>query len=427
MHKPIWLKTPRDPRRWIAYGTIFFIGLMLVWTYRILDKRAQIPPPPTQALIIRSGALAHSPLYDVLLNEGLDRPEIFRITSAFRKILNPKNLQHEDRYRLGMSTSGVFHGLTVTHGLKRYSVAAVRHIPLGPSARSGSALEPRAAVHGNRLKSQIWDIPLETLRHSRQGEIRNSLWDSMIREKISPQLILQFADVFAWNIDFLTETRDRDRYALIWQETRTPEGTVTEYQILAAAYQGEETGKRIALRFNNSYYNENGESLQRFFLRAPLSYRRISSYFTQRRFHPILRYFRPHLGIDYAAPTGTPVSSVGEGTVIRAGWNNGFGNYVEIRHNHSYVTSYGHLSRFAKGIHENTRVKQGQVIGYVGATGLATGPHLDFRIQEKGRYVNFLRLKFHAAVALGKKKRTEFLASTKNILSEIEALLNKHY
>jgi len=143
------------------------------------------------------------------------------------------------------------------------------------------------------------------------------------------------------------------------------------------------------------FFDENGKSVKSGFLKAPLSYRRITSFFTQSRFHPIYKVFRPHYGIDYAAPIGTPVSSIGDGIVIFCGWvNNGYGKCIKIKHPNGYVSYYGHLNGFAKGIRNGVKVKKGEIIGYVGMTGAATGPHLDFRIKKDGKFINFLKLKF---------------------------------
>jgi murein DD-endopeptidase MepM/ murein hydrolase activator NlpD len=143
---------------------------------------------------------------------------------------------------------------------------------------------------------------------------------------------------------------------------------------------------------NSGYFDGEGKSLRRAFLRSPLNYRRISSFFTEHRFHPILKIFRPHHGVDYAASYGTPIVTIGDGVVEYGGWKGGYGRFVSIRHNSTYTSTYGHLSGFGKGIVRGARVQQGQVIGYVGSSGLATGPHLDFRITRGGSFINPLRL-----------------------------------
>jgi murein DD-endopeptidase MepM/ murein hydrolase activator NlpD len=242
-------------------------------------------------------------------------------------------------------------------------------------------------------------------------------------------VIVELADIFAWNIDFLTETRDGDRFALTWKEDRTPDGRLVEVKILGAIYDGKATGHHRATRFMDDYYDEKGVSLRKAFLHAPLNFRRISSGFTNRRFHPILRQWRPHHGTDYAAASGTPVVAVGDGTVISQGLSGGLGNLVKVRHNATYTTYYGHLSRFAKGVGAGTRVRQGQVVGYVGSTGLSTGPHLHFEVLKNGTTVNFLTLKMPAMGSVPEGRMKAFEQKRDQVLPPLEqqlAVLSKN-
>ncbi|MBK8576099.1 MAG: M23 family metallopeptidase [Elusimicrobia bacterium] len=236
-------------------------------------------------------------------------------------------------------------------------------------------------------------------------------------------VIVELADIFAWDIDFLTETRDGDRFALSWEEERTPDRRLVSVKILGAIYLGKFTGSHTALRFMDEYYDAEGASLRRAFLHAPLNFRRISSGFTKRRFHPILRTWRPHHGTDYAAATGTPAVTVGDGVVFYRGYKGGLGNVVKVRHNGTYSTYYGHLSRFAKGIGAGTRVKQGQVIGYVGSTGLSTGPHLHFEMIKNGTSVNFLSLKVPSVGSVPAGHKQAFDQQQKRVIPPLEKML----
>jgi murein DD-endopeptidase MepM/ murein hydrolase activator NlpD len=258
-----------------------------------------------------------------------------------------------------------------------------------------------------------------------QGTITSSLYEAMLNsEDGDPALAVEFADLFSWQIDFFTEPREGDTFRLIWEKFKSKRGYSVNGKILIAEYKNKNT-THTAIFFNNGtengdYYDLDGKSMRKAFLRAPLNYRRISSYFTHKRFHPILKYFRPHLGIDYAAPTGTPIVSVGDGKVISAGWGGGFGKIVKIRHaNSNYETWYGHLSRYGKGIRSGTHVSQGQVIGYVGATGTATGPHLDFRVKKNGSFVNYLSIKFPPAKSVDAKYMQEFSTLRDNLLNQL--------
>jgi murein DD-endopeptidase MepM/ murein hydrolase activator NlpD len=252
------------------------------------------------------------------------------------------------------------------------------------------------------------DVEIRSEVFKSSGKISSSLWESMVSNSIHPDVILDFADTFSWSIDFLTEVRDKDTYKIVYEVLKTDTGKPVSKKILAAVYDGAETGRKTAIFFKNNYYDETGDSLKSFFLRAPLNYRRISSYFSLRRFHPVLRIIRPHYGIDYAARTGTPVVSVADGIVTFAGWKGGYGKFIQIKHNSAYSTGYGHLSRYAKNIRKEIRVQQGQVIGYVGSTGVATGPHLDFNIKKSGKFINFLKLKRFSTGRLPKKDTEEF-------------------
>ncbi len=246
-----------------------------------------------------------------------------------------------------------------------------------------------------------------------EGEIGSSLWESITGRGASPELVILFADIFAWTFDFLTDCRSGDHFEFLVETLYDGEERVGYGDILVARYNGDR-GEVEAVRYalpgeKAHYFARDGESLQKIFLKSPLNYRRISSGFTHARFHPILKRYRPHLGIDYAANRGTPIVSIGDGVVVKSRWNGGFGNYVEIKHNRTYTTTYGHLSKYGKGIKEGVRVSQGQVIGYVGSTGLSTGPHLDFRMKKNGTHVNPLKIDVPSADPIPKDELADFL------------------
>jgi len=255
-----------------------------------------------------------------------------------------------------------------------------------------------------------------------EGEIEGSLYQAMTDYCNSGQLAVQLAEIFAWDIDFLTECQPGDTFKILVEKLYR--GDFYRWgDILAAVYEGEMLSTHTAILFedpdgNGNYYDENGKCLRKAFLKAPLDYKYISSEYTQSRFHPILRIWRPHLAIDYAAPTGTPIVSIGAGTVISRYYDQGgYGNYVQIRHPNDYVTGYGHLSKFAQGLQVGQRVEQGEIIGYVGATGLATGPHLDFSISKNGQRVNFLGLELPPASSVSPDYQEDFDMVKKNYLS----------
>jgi murein DD-endopeptidase MepM/ murein hydrolase activator NlpD len=242
-------------------------------------------------------------------------------------------------------------------------------------------------------------------------------------------LASDFADIFAWDIDFTRSVRPGDEFRILYERLYfTDKGGKQSYlrpgRILAAQYNGA-AGNHSAVYFESEpghggYYRSDGSSVQRQFLQAPLRFARISSRYSAARHHPILRITRPHQGIDYAAPAGTPIWAVADGRVIYRGYAGGFGNLVKIRHSKGYVSYYGHLSKFGPGLKVGQRVRQKQVIGYVGSTGLSTGPHVCFRIAQDGRYFNPAKLHTPAGDAVSPQRRPEFRASRDALLARLD-------
>ncbi len=255
------------------------------------------------------------------------------------------------------------------------------------------------------------DKPIVKKQVVTKGTIQSSLWNAMIAAHDDPNLAIQLSDIYAWTIDFF-ELRKGDTYKAVYNKIYVDSSYVGLGKVEAADFITRE-GHHFAFYFEQNgkggYFDENGKSLERTFLKAPLKYRRISSRFSNHRWHPILKIYRPHHGVDYAAAEGTPVHSLGDGVVIKKGYQrNGAGNYLKIRHNSVYTTQYAHLHAFARGIRVGVHVRQGQLIGYVGHTGLATGPHLDFRVYKYGRAVNPLTIKSPSAKPVAPQYRPSF-------------------
>ncbi len=228
-----------------------------------------------------------------------------------------------------------------------------------------------------------------------RGTITSSLYETMMAQGEQPQLIMDYTDVFGWEIDFFSEVQPNDSFAILFERKYCDSACIGYGAILAAAYWGQ-VGSFAGYRFTDpegttDYYNAEGQNLRKTFQKSPLRFSRVSSFFG-RRFHPILRRVRQHSGVDYVAPRGTPVEAVSDGRVVSAGWSGGYGRLVKVRHAEGYETRYGHLSGFGKGIRSGASVRQGQIVGYVGATGLATGPHLHYEVRKFGSAVNPLRL-----------------------------------
>ncbi|MCP4035397.1 MAG: M23 family metallopeptidase [bacterium] len=229
-----------------------------------------------------------------------------------------------------------------------------------------------------------------------EGTVDSSLYKSIRGLGHDPGLASAFADIFAWDIDFTRQLKRGDGFTILYEQLYREEDGAEVYvrpgRILAAQFRGA-VGEHTAVYFEEnsgagSYFRPDGETLEQEFLAAPLKFSRISSRYSSARNHPILKVVRPHHGIDYAARQGSPVWSVAEGEVIFRGRNGGFGNLVKVRHAGGYVSYYAHLSAFGQGLEAGQKVKQKQVIGYVGQTGLATGPHVCFRVTKHGNYVN---------------------------------------
>jgi Peptidase family M23/Csd3 second domain len=235
---------------------------------------------------------------------------------------------------------------------------------------------------------------VDTVRRVVDGAITASLWEDMIRLGHSPTLVGRMADILACQVDFFA-IQPGDKFRMVYDELRVDGRAVGQGQIHGVSFlhSGE-----LAQAFHfqhggiSGYYDEQGRPMRRAFLKAPLQFSRISSHFTSARMHPVLRIVRPHYGVDYAAPTGTPVMAVGDGTVLSKGWGGGGGNCIKIRHDNGCMTGYMHLNAFAKGIGAGKHVRQGELIGWVGMTGLATGPHLDFRFWKNGTPVDPLHV-----------------------------------
>ena len=264
-----------------------------------------------------------------------------------------------------------------------------------------------AVYHNDRIRStvfrcrdslyaNIYDKPVQSERKVADVSISSSLWNDMLDAGVSPLLIVDLADIYAWTVNFFGLQKD-DRFRVIYDQT-VCEGEVVKIDSIEFAIYDSGTFRACAIRFDqgdggNKYWSEKGESLRKAFLKAPLKYNRISSRFTYHRKHPITGVVRPHTAVDYAAPVGTPVHSIGDGTVTMCGWDgSGGGNRIRIRHMNGYETCYMHLSKFASGIKAGARVAQGQTIGYVGSTGHSTGPHLDFRVWKDGTPIDPLKM-----------------------------------
>lgn len=255
--------------------------------------------------------------------------------------------------------------------------------------------------------------------------VNSSLWNDVIQAGASPVLALKLSDIFAWTIDFFGLQKG-DSFKVVYDELSHNGEFIDINEIHYCEFT--HSGKTyVSVMFQdgekgNVYWNEKGESLRKAFLKAPLQFKRISSKFTYRRKHPVYKVYRAHTGVDYAAPTGTPVMSVGDGVVISKGYAGGGGHTVKIRHNSVYTTAYLHLSRYAKGLKKGDRVRQGQVIGYVGSTGASTGPHLDYRVWKNGTPIDPLKMESPSVEPVSSENMEAFKARCASAKGELDSL-----
>jgi len=289
--------------------------------------------------------------------------------------------------------------------------------------------------HANKIDFVIYDLRNEMQvykgkrEHERKtleaaGIIDGSLYGTMVNNAFNPALAAELSEIFAWSVDFFKVQRG-DKFKLIYDEYFIDDESVLLGDVKAAYF--ESNGVRYyAFAYEQdgktSYYDENGNSLRKAFLRAPLKYSRISSRFTRKRYHPVLKRYKAHLGTDYAASRGTPIMSVGDGTVIAAAYNRANGRYVKIKHNGTYTTQYLHMSKFAKGMKKGKRVKQGDVIGYVGSTGLATGPHLCYRFWKNGKQVDPLKEIIQHADPIDADLRDDYMTHKATLLEHLNII-----
>lgn len=276
-------------------------------------------------------------------------------------------------------------------------------------------------------------FPIITVKSIVSGSIDSALFSAMRKAGEQEKLAYSIANILEWEVDFFKDIRKGDTFNILVEKKFCKENFIGYGKILAIDFvnQGRLTrGLYYEDEKVRGYFTPEGKSLKKGFLKAPLKFSRISSKFQKRRLHPVLKVYRPHYGVDYAAPTGTPVHATADGTIIKRGYRKGNGNYVKIKHNNGYQTLYMHFSRFKKGQRVGSYVKQGDVVGYVGSTGYATGPHVDYRIKKFGKYLNPLRFnsptkKLPKSKMIAFSNKTEKYKELLNSTSPIYALLNK--
>lgn len=281
--------------------------------------------------------------------------------------------------------------------------------------------------NNGKLESRTEHIELERRSTYARGTIEDSLYQSSQRAGLNDRQIAQLVDMFGWDIDFALDVRKGDHFSAVYETLYRDGMAVGKGNVVAAEYINRGKSYR-AIAFKDvsgqtQYFSPDGQSLRRSFLRSPVKFSRISSRFTRKRYHPVLKRWRAHKGVDYAAPTGTPIRTTAAGTVIFAGRKGGYGNTVIIRHGGQFSTLYAHMSRIYRGIRKGVTVKQGQSIGRVGKTGLASGPHLHYEFRVNDSHRNPLTYRFPASDPIDPSLRDAFLAEAEQRIAQLEALV----
>lgn len=352
----------------------------------------------TDTLDVVEGTVRDGDIFGALVGRlGLDANTAYRLTQACEGVFDVRQLRAGNRYKAYYTKDSLNRSL-------RYLVY--------------SNTRTTSTVFQTFDSLAVWKAELPTRNERKVADvtIENSLWYDMSAAGASPLAIVKLSDIYAWTVDFFGLQKG-DRFRLIYNQRVYEDQVLAVDTVYFAIYTHEGKDYPVVMfdqgDGGNIYWTDKGASTKGAFLKAPLHYSRISSTFTTHRVHPVTRQVRPHLAVDYAAPKGTPVMAIGDGTVLSAGYSGGAGNMIKIQHNSTYTSAYLHLSKYAPGIKAGARVKQGQVIGYVGSTGLSTGPHLDFRVWKNGTPVNPLKLESPSTEPI-RKENLPALDSLKN-------------
>jgi murein DD-endopeptidase MepM/ murein hydrolase activator NlpD len=400
-----------NPYRLLSAGVFVAFGASIVGYFVGAGPSAEPVGTPPTLLPAAHASPAEVAVQDTLrsgetLSELLLRAELAE--ADFRALL-AEFLEYQDPRRL--------HPGSVISYRRSFVDGMVRGVEFRLDADHTLAVE-RA---GAEWTGAIEEVPVQADTVVLTGEVESSLYNALLAGEgsgVPAEERVRIADllaerIFAWQIDFSRDLRSGDRYRILYERMVRPDGTARTGRVLGVQFSVNDRDYEgyyfSAPDGTEDYYDREGESLRRAFLRAPLEFRRISSAFSTGRFHPILKKKRAHHGIDYAANRGTPIRAVGDGTVVRAGRAGGYGNLIAIRHSRGYSTRYAHMKGFAKGIRSGVRVKQGDIIGYVGSTGLSTGPHLHFEFRLNGSPINPNTIKSITGDPIPSRHRAEFL------------------
>jgi murein DD-endopeptidase MepM/ murein hydrolase activator NlpD len=341
-------------------------------------------------------------LSEILSNHNVSGQDLYTLSKVSKKVFDVRKLKAGAKY-------------TIIHD--KDSQQTVRQFIFEPSLTEFVVYNFVDSIHATLNQK-----PIEIKERTLAVEINSSMYEALLEQNASPILVNRLVDVFAWQVDFFRIAKG-DKLKVVFEE-QSVDGEISDIGEIKAAY-FEHWGKEYyAIPYDHKekidFFDEEGKSLRKTFLRAPLNFSRISSRYSPRRFHPVQKRYKAHLGTDYAAPTGTPIRTVGDGVVLEARYHGGNGNYVKIKHNSNYTTQYLHMSKIARGIRPGVRVKQGKTIGYVGQTGLANGPHLCFRFWKNGRQVDALKVDLPASKGIDKASLEAFKIHSDSVKRQLD-------
>jgi murein DD-endopeptidase MepM/ murein hydrolase activator NlpD len=364
-------------------------------------------------------------LYGMVVDNHLVIEDKIKRNQRLTDILTPYNVPYKLIHQISQMSKDVFDVRKIAAD-KKYTLICDQD-----SLKTAKALvyEPNAIDYvvfslQDSLSVNVYQREVSTVEKTVTGEIYSNLSATLDEMGISHELTNKFVDIFGWQVDFQRLQRG-DKFKLVYEEKQV-DGNYVGISKINAIYFEHFGQAYYAIPFDQgegiSYFNADGKSLRKALLRYPIEFTRISSRYTQNRFHPVRKVWKAHLGTDFAAPTGTPIRAVGDGTVEEAQYKSNNGNYVKIRHNATYTTQYLHMSRIAAGVRAGTRVTQGQTIGYVGSTGLATGPHLCYRFWKNGVQVDALAVDLPPSEPIKDENREAFEAAKKEIVGKLDAI-----
>jgi len=355
-------------------------------------------PPPEFKKQVKIGK--GDTLIALLSREGMSSPEAHRAVKALSKYYDPRQL------RPGQEVT-----LTLTPRTSAPDDTILTGLTLRPSIFNEVSLE---RVDGDQFRSQKRKIAVERKLVRSEGTILSSLYVAASKAGVPAPVLMELIRIYSWDVDFQRGIRAGDKFEVMFEKLFTDDGEFARYGNILYGnliLRNEENPlyRHKTPKGFTDYFDKNGQSARKALMRTPINGARLSSGFGKRR-HPILGYTKMHRGLDFAAPSGTPIYAAGDGVVIRRGRNGGYGNYIRIRHNSEFDTAYAHMRRYHPKVRRGSRVRQGQIIGYVGTTGRSTGPHLHYEILKNNRQVNPLRIKMPSGVKLKGKYLTAFKA-----------------